>query len=53
MLVISGLRRCFSAGYYPCFQAKAAETKVMNSQMEALKKERVAQAEARCVFLRV
>jgi hypothetical protein len=43
-----------TCGYYSCFQAKAAEAKVMNSQMEALKKERVAQAEARCaVLLRV
>jgi hypothetical protein len=39
-----------TCGYYSCFQAKAAEAKVMNSQMEALKKERVAQAEARFVF---
>jgi hypothetical protein len=28
-------------------EAKAAESKVINSQLEALKKERVAQAEAR------
>jgi hypothetical protein len=32
-------------------QVKAAETSVINTQLESLKKERVAQAEARCVFL--